>query len=77
MYAYSGFSVNRGEEQLLQLSPGDLDEAVIAFLLTSDSSADVDEDGNVSVGTAFTRFNAYRTGFLEGISACDALAAEG
>ena len=77
VYAYSGFSINRGEEQLLQLSPGDLDEAVIAFLLTSDSSADVDEDGNVSVGTAFTRFNAYRTGFLEGISACDALAAEG
>ncbi len=54
VYAYSGFSINRGEEQLLQLSPGDLDEAVIAFLLTSDSSADVDEDGNVSVGTAFT-----------------------
>ncbi len=77
VYAYSGFSINRGEEQLLQLSPGDLDEAVIAFLLTSDSSADVDEDGNVSVGTAFARFNAYRTGFLEGISACDALAAEG
>ena len=68
VYAYSGFSVNRGEEQLLVLSPGDLDEAVIAFLLTSDSSADVDEDGNVSVGTAFQRFDAYRTGFLEGIS---------
>jgi predicted metalloprotease len=72
LYAFSGFSGNRGEEQQLVLSPGDLDEAVIAFLLNSDSSDDV-EAGNVSVGTAFQRFGAYRSGFLEGTAACDAL----
>lgn len=76
LYAFSGFSGNRGEEQQLILSPGDLDEAVIAFLLNSDSSDDV-EAGNVSVGTAFQRFDAYRSGFLEGTAACDALLEEG
>jgi predicted metalloprotease len=75
VYAYSGFSVNRGDDQILQLSPGDLDEAVIAFLLTSDSSAQADDDRSVSVGTAFDRFEAYRYGFLNGIRACDDAAA--
>ena len=73
VYAASGFTVNRGEEQLLVLSPGDLDEAVIAFLVTSEEDAD-DESG---VGTAFQRFDAYRSGFMEGVSACEALLAEG
>jgi predicted metalloprotease len=71
VYAYSGFSVNRGPDQILQLSPGDLDEAVIAFLLTSDSSAEAESDRSISVGTAFDRFEAYRYGFLNGIRACD------
>ena len=75
VYAYSGFSVNRGDDQKLVLSPGDLDEAVIAFLLTSDSSSEADNDGSTSVGTAFQRFDAYRTGFLNGIGTCDELAA--
>jgi len=76
IYAASGFSGNReGLGQELFLSPGDLDEAVIAFLLNSDSSDSV-EAGNVSVGTAFQRFDAYRSGFLEGTVACDALLAE-
>ena len=75
VYAFSGFSVNRGEDQLLVLSPGDLDEAVIAFLLTSDSSSEADNDSDTSVGTAFQRFDAYRTGFLEGIATCDEIAA--
>lgn len=73
LYAFSGFVGNReGQGQELFLSPGDLDEAVIAFLLNSDASEDV-EAGNVSVGTAFQRFDAYRSGFLEGTAACDAL----
>jgi predicted metalloprotease len=77
LYAASGFSGNReGLGQTLFLSPGDLDEAVIAFLLNSDSSEDV-EAGNVSVGTAFQRFDAYRSGFLEGTAACDALLEDG
>ncbi len=77
LYAFSGFSGNRQDQgQELYLSPGDLDEAVIAFLLRSDSSEDV-EAGEVSVGTAFQRFDAYRSGFLEGTAACDALLEEG
>jgi predicted metalloprotease len=77
VYASSGFLGNREEQgQALFLSPGDLDEAVIAFLLNSDASEDV-EDGNVSVGTAFQRFGAYRDGFLAGLPACNALLDEG
>jgi predicted metalloprotease len=75
VYAASGFLVNR-ENQALVLSPGDLDEAVIAFLLNSDSSEDV-EAGAATVGSAFQRFDAYRTGFMEGTTACDALLADG
>lgn len=68
VYAASGFLGNRdGEGQTLFLSPGDLDEAVIAFLLDSDPG-----DGDLTVGTAFQRFDAYRSGFLDGTSACDA-----
>jgi len=71
LYAFSGFSANReGQGQELFLSPGDLDEAVIAFLFSSDSSEDL-EAGEVSVGTAFQRVNAFRDGFLEGAPACD------
>jgi predicted metalloprotease len=73
VYASSGFLGNRQDQgQTLFLSPGDLDEAVIAFLLNSDASEDVDA-GQVSVGTAFQRFDAYREGFLSGTRACDAL----
>ena len=77
VYASSGFLGNReGRGQELFLSPGDLDEAVIAFLLNSDASEAV-EAGNVSVGTAFQRFAAYRDGFLGGLEACGALLDEG
>ena len=73
VYASSGFLVNRENQQLV-LSPGDLDEAVIGFLLNSDSSEAV-ESGGASVGTAFQRFDAYRSGFMEGTTACEALLA--
>jgi predicted metalloprotease len=73
VFAFSGFVGDRdGQGQELFLSPGDLDEAVIAFLLNSDASGSVDS-GDDSVGTAFERFDAYRAGFLEGTAACDAL----
>ena len=76
-YAQSGFVGDRRDSgQTLYLSPGDLDEAVIAFLLNSDASDDV-EDGEVSVGTAFQRFGAYRDGFLSGAEACDSYLDEG
>ena len=74
LYASSGFTGNRGEAQKLFLSPGDLDEAVIAFLATSDTSGEAQSDsGTVSVGSAFERFDAYRSGFLSGVEACDAI----
>jgi predicted metalloprotease len=73
VYASSGFLGNRRDQgQALFLSPGDLDEAVIAFLSRSDAGDEPEED-EVSVGTAFQRFDAYRDGFLSGIDACDAL----
>lgn len=71
LFASSGFLGNRGENQKLFLSPGDLDEAVIAFLQTSDAGEDV-AAGDGTVGTAFQRFDAYRDGFLQGTTACDA-----
>jgi predicted metalloprotease len=73
VYASSGFLGDReGAGQELFLSPGDLDEAVIAFLLDSDASEDLGTEDD-SVGTAFQRFGAYRDGFLGGIEACDEL----
>jgi predicted metalloprotease len=72
LYAYSGFSGNRGDTQQLVLSPGDLDEAIISFLYDSDSPDTVDA-GDGTVGTAFDRVKAYRAGFLGGTDACDAL----
>ena len=70
----SGFLGDReGRGQELFLSPGDLDEAVIAFLSHQATRARTVGDDEVSVGTAFQRFDAYRDGFLEGAAACDAL----
>jgi predicted metalloprotease len=78
VYASSGFRGDRQElGQQLFLSPGDLDEAVIAFLLDSDASEDLPSEGggseDTSVGTAFDRFGSYRDGFLGGVEACEAI----
>jgi hypothetical protein len=35
--------------------------------------SDAVESGEVSVGTAFQRFEAFRSGFAEGTAACEAL----
>lgn len=72
LYASTGFLQNRGEGQVLILSPGDLDEAVIAFLQRSDTG-EVVESGDGSVGTAFQRFDAFRSGFMNGTEACLAM----
>src|SRR3546814_6608704 len=56
LYASTGFLQNRGEDQPMVLSPGDLDEAVIAFLLMSPSADEVVES-DTTVGTAFQRFD--------------------
>lgn len=72
LYAASGFLGDRKDQQLF-LSPGDLDEAVIAFVQRSDTTAGPDEAQEVSVGTAFERFDAFRRGFMEGFGACQAI----
>ncbi len=51
-------------KQRLVLSPGDLDEIIIAFLAFGA------EDG----ATAFERTAAFRAGFVEGVAPCDGLA---
>jgi len=52
----------------LELSPGDLDEAV-AELLTERSTIAADNSG-VSLRTGFGRVKAFRTGFTSGINRC-------
>ncbi|MFI5934096.1 neutral zinc metallopeptidase [Actinoplanes sp. NPDC051494] len=54
--------------QALQLSPGDLDEAV-AEMLTADSLIAADARG-VSVPSGFARVDSFRRGFTEGTAGC-------
>lgn len=49
----------------LSLSPGDLDEGIISFLATQDSTS--------RAASPFERSDAFRTGFLGGLEDCDAL----
>lgn len=49
-------------DQQLQLSPGDLDEIIIAFLAF----------GDVGEASAFERTASFRTGFVEGFAGCEA-----
>ena len=73
VFARSGFTGDREDRgQELFLSPGDLDEAVIAFLSHQAAGQTVGDDEE-SVASAFDRFDAYRDGFMEGAAACDAL----
>jgi len=50
-----------GGEPYLLLSPGDLDEAIKAFLAFSDTP---DSKGETATGSAFEQVTAYREGFL-------------
>ena len=52
-------------ENSLQLSAGDLDEAVIIAIARSDQSTDT----NVN-GSAFEKISAFRTGVLGGLNVC-------
>jgi len=70
--AWAGGSVTSDVEEKLLLSPGDLDEAVQAFLSFSQTP---DELGRTSTGSAFERSQAFRVGFFDGAESCDAFAA--
>jgi len=63
VWSASVFGQNRTNAQL-QLSPGDLDEAVAALLTTADQ-----RKGSVT-GTGAERVSAYRSGFMDGQTAC-------
>ena len=52
------------------LSPGDLDEAVQAFLAFSETP---DQRGQTTTGSAFERAQAFRIGFFDGVETCDAM----
>lgn len=54
------------EERDLRLSAGDLDEAVLTALLTADEA-----NGGAGRGPAFDKIDAFRSGVLGGIAACD------
>src|SRR3954451_10059856 len=54
-------------EAQLSLSPGDLDEAVSAFIQFGDKADDV-ESGKSSGGSAFQHLDAFRAGFLKGFN---------
>jgi len=66
--AWVGFIVPpipQARENTLQLSAGDLDEAVIIAIARSDPSTDT----NVN-GSAFEKISAFRTGVLGGLNVC-------
>lgn len=54
-------------ESTVQSSPGDLDEAIRMAILVGDLGANVDV-----AGTAFEKIDAFRTGVLGGLDACEA-----
>jgi predicted metalloprotease len=60
-----GFRTQLGLEENIDISPGDLDEAVSAFLGFGDTDA-----GQSTEGTAFQKVAAFRDGFLNGINQC-------
>lgn len=62
VYAAAEFGQEIPDQQLV-LSPGDLDEIIVAFLAFG---------GETDV-TAFERTAAFRSGFLDGVDRCDAL----
>jgi predicted metalloprotease len=54
-------------QQELTLSPGDLDEAVSAFLGFGSQSAN---QSSAAIGTPFDRIASFRKGFFEGVKSC-------
>ena len=64
-----GFRTNIGLPENLNISPGDLDEAVTSFLAFGDSAEAV-AAGEALSGTAFQKVAAFRSGFLNGITSC-------
>ncbi len=69
-WAASIFIENRAETQAIFLSPGDLDESILALLALGDAP-DVVEQGTAERGSGFQRVGAFQNGFINGIAVCD------
>jgi predicted metalloprotease len=69
-WAASVFLQNRPETQQLILSPGDLDESIVALLALRDAP-EVVEQGRSERGSGFQRVGAFQNGFVNGIAACE------
>lgn len=67
-WAASMFLADRPDASL-RMSPGDLDKAVMALLVSGDSAESV-SNGTATIGSPFQRVEALRTGFMDGIAAC-------
>jgi predicted metalloprotease len=65
LWTRSALPSQRPPSDRLKLSPGDLDEAVIAFLRYGGANGQTDQ-----VGTVFERVGAFRRGILQGGNGC-------
>lgn len=72
-WAASMFLQDRPDSRL-KMSPGDLDKAVMALLVSGDSANAV-KAGTATVGTPFQRVRALRSGFMEGLAECGKITA--
>ncbi|MEO9223085.1 MAG: neutral zinc metallopeptidase, partial [Mycobacteriaceae bacterium] len=69
-YAGGYAAATTSQNSSLQLSPGDLDEAVSGLLTDGLAASDVN---GVEAPSGFTRVQAFRTGVLDGAGACAAV----
>jgi len=70
-WAASMFLEDRGSSQVMLLSPGDLDEAIMALLAMGEAPKAV-ALGTAERGSGFQRVGAFQDGFVNGLSSCDA-----
>lgn len=56
-------------DNALKMSPGDLDKAVMALLVSSDKGTEL-RSGTAKVGTTFQRIKELRSGFMDGLAEC-------
>ena len=68
-WAASLFREDRSSSQQLLLSPGDLDEAIMALLAIGDPPSMVGS-GDAERGSGFQRIGAFQDGFVNGMEAC-------
>jgi hypothetical protein len=58
--------IPKDRDNRLELSAGDLDEAIVTAIATADERTDTDVNG-----AAFEKIDAFRTGVLGGLNVCN------